>query len=325
MTTSGRNLPAHAFVEPPALSKQGLRLLWTRVKRHKLQLLMILPTLAQFIIFKWLPVYGITLAFRDYQMQLGINASPWVGFLNFNKLFASPDFLRVFRNTLVLSGLNFLFGFPAPIILSLMINEIRGSAFKRITQSISYLPHFISWIILSGIFMEVLSPTKGPVNAIIKALGGEPIFFLGNPHWFRPTMVVTNIWKGIGWGSIVYLAALGGINEELYDAARVDGCGRFRRIWHVTLPGILPTVIIMLILNAGSLVEDNFDQIFNLQNDGVKSNVGDVLGTYIYRQGIENWKYSYSTAVEVFRNVISLALVLTTNKISKSVGEYGLW
>ena len=325
MTTSGGNLPAHAFVEPPALSKQGLRLLWIRVKRHKLQLLMILPTLAQFIIFKWLPVYGITLAFRDYQMQLGINASPWVGFLNFNKLFASPDFLRVFRNTLVLSGLNFLFGFPAPIILSLMINEIRGSAFKRITQSISYLPHFISWIILSGIFMEVLSPTKGPVNAIIKALGGEPIFFLGNPHWFRPTMVVTNIWKGIGWGSIVYLAALGGINEELYDAARVDGCGRFRRIWHVTLPGILPTVIIMLILNAGSLVEDNFDQIFNLQNDGVKSNVGDVLGTYIYRQGIENWKYSYSTAVEVFRNVISLALVLTTNKISKSVGEYGLW
>ena len=325
MTTSGGNLPAHAFVEPPALSKQGLRLLWIRVKRHKLQLLMILPTLAQFIIFKWLPVYGITLAFRDYQMQLGINASPWVGFLNFNKLFASPDFLRVFRNTLVLSGLNFLFGFPAPIILSLMINEIRGSAFKRITQSISYLPHFISWIILSGIFMEVLSPTKGPVNAIIKALGGEPIFFLGNPHWFRPTMVVTNIWKGIGWGSIVYLAALGGINEELYDAARVDGCGRFLRIWHVTLPGILPTVVIMLILNAGSLVEDNFDQIFNLQNDGVKSNVGDVLGTYIYRQGIENWKYSYSTAVEVFRNVISLALVLTTNKISKSVGEYGLW
>ena len=313
------------LVEPSAFSREGLYRLWMRIKRHKLELLMILPTLAQFIIFKWLPVYGITLAFKDYQMQIGIGGSPWVGFLNFSKLFASYDFVRVFRNTLVLSGLNFLFGFPAPIVLALMINEIRGNAFKRVTQSISYLPHFISWIILSGIFMEVLSPTKGPVNAVIKALGGESIFFLGDPNWFRPTMVITNIWKGIGWGSIVYLAALGGINEELYDAARVDGCGRFRRILHVTLPGILPTVVIMLILNAGSLVEDNFDQIFNLQNDGVKANVGDVLGTYIYRQGIENWKYSYSTAVEVFRNVIALALVLTTNKISKAVGEYGLW
>ena len=312
-------------VEPSAFSREGLYRLWMRIKRHKLELLMIMPTLAQFIIFKWLPVYGITLAFKDYQMQIGIGGSPWVGFLNFSKLFASYDFVRVFRNTLVLSGLNFLFGFPAPIVLALMINEIRGNAFKRVTQSISYLPHFISWIILSGIFMEVLSPTKGPVNAVIKALGGESIFFLGDPNWFRPTMVITNIWKGIGWGSIVYLAALGGINEELYDAARVDGCGRFRRILHVTLPGILPTVVIMLILNAGSLVEDNFDQIFNLQNDGVKANVGDVLGTYIYRQGIENWKYSYSTAVEVFRNVIALALVLTTNKISKAVGEYGLW
>ena len=313
------------LVEPSAFSREGLYRLWMRIKRHKLELLMIMPTLAQFIIFKWLPVYGITLAFKDYQMQIGIGGSPWVGFLNFSKLFASYDFVRVFRNTLVLSGLNFLFGFPAPIVLALMINEIRGNAFKRVTQSISYLPHFISWIILSGIFMEVLSPTKGPVNAVIKALGGESIFFLGDPNWFRPTMVITNIWKGIGWGSIVYLAALGGINEELYDAARVDGCGRFRRILHVTLPGILPTVVIMLILNAGSLVEDNFDQIFNLQNDGVKANVGDVLGTYIYRQGIENWKYSYSTAVEVFRNVIALALVLTTNKISKAVGEYGLW
>lgn len=313
-------------IEPSVLSKEGMYRLWVRIKRHKLQLLMILPTLAQFIIFKWLPVYGITLAFRDYKMTLPtIGASPWVGFANFAKLFNSPDFLRVFRNTIVLSGLNFLFGFPAPIILALMINEMRGNVFKRISQSLSYLPHFISWIILSGIFMELLSPTKGPVNEIIKALGGKPIFFLGDPKWFRPTMVITNIWKGIGWGSIVYLAALGGINEELYDAARVDGCGRFGRILHVTLPGIIPTVVIMLILNAGSIVEDNFDQIFNLQNDGVKSNVGDVLGTYIYRQGIENWEYSYSTAVEVFRNVIALVLVLTTNKISKAVGEYGLW
>ncbi len=297
----------------------------TRVRQHKLHLVMILPVLAQFIIFKYLPLYGVTLAFKDYHILEGISSSPWVGLFNFQRLFSSLDFLRVFRNTIVLALLNFIFGFPAPIILALMINELRGKVFKRVTQTISYLPHFVSWVILAGIFMEVLSPSRGPINAVIKALGFSPIFFLGNPDWFRPTLVVTNIWKGLGWGSIVYLAALGGINEELYDAARVDGCGRFQRILHVTLPGILPVVIIMLILASGNLVSDNFDQVFNLQNDGVINNVGDVLGTYIYRTGLKSLDYSFSTTLELFRNIISLALVMSTNKISKLVGEYGLW
>ncbi|MBQ6646927.1 MAG: sugar ABC transporter permease, partial [Clostridia bacterium] len=255
----------------------------------------------------------------------GIGESPWVGFFNFERLFTSLEFFRVFKNTIVLALLNFVFGFPAPIILALMINEMRAKRFKRISQTLSYLPHFISWVILAGIFMEILSPSRGPINAILKALGMNTIFFLGDPAWFRPTLVITSIWKGIGWGSIVYLAALGGINEELYDAARVDGCGRFKRILHVTIPGILPVIIIMLILASGDLVSDNFDQVFNLQNDGVINNVGDVLGTYIYRQGIKNLDYSFSTALELFRNIISLILVLTTNKISKLVGEYGLW
>ena len=297
----------------------------TRVRQHKLHLVMILPVLAQFIIFKYLPLYGVTLAFKDYHILEGISSSPWVGLFNFQRLFTSLDFLRVFKNTIVLALLNFIFGFPAPIILALMINELRGKVFKRVTQTISYLPHFVSWVILAGIFMEVLSPSRGPINAVIKALGFSPIFFLGNPDWFRPTLVVTNIWKGLGWGSIVYLAALGGINEELYDAARVDGCGRFQRILHVTLPGILPVVIIMLILASGNLVSDNFDQVFNLQNDGVINNVGDVLGTYIYRTGLKSLDYSFSTTLELFRNIISLALVMSTNKISKLVGEYGLW
>ena len=297
----------------------------TRVRQHKLHLVMILPVLAQFIIFKYLPLYGVTLAFKDYHILEGISSSPWVGLFNFQRLFSSLDFLRVFKNTIVLALLNFIFGFPAPIILALMINELRCKVFKRVTQTISYLPHFVSWVILAGIFMEVLSPSRGPINAVIKALGFSPIFFLGNPDWFRPTLVVTNIWKGLGWGSIVYLAALGGINEELYDAARVDGCGRFQRILHVTLPGILPVVIIMLILASGNLVSDNFDQVFNLQNDGVINNVGDVLGTYIYRTGLKSLDYSFSTTLELFRNIISLALVMSTNKISKLVGEYGLW
>ena len=296
-----------------------------RVKKHKLHLVMILPVLAQFIIFKYLPLYGVLLAFKDYRILQGIGESPWVGFFNFERLFTSLEFFRVFKNTIVLALLNFVFGFPAPIILALMINEMRAKRFKRISQTLSYLPHFISWVILAGIFIEILSPSRGPINAILKALGMNTIFFLGDPAWFRPTLVITSIWKGIGWGSIVYLAALGGINEELYDAARVDGCGRFKRILHVTIPGILPVIIIMLILASGDLVSDNFDQVFNLQNDGVINNVGDVLGTYIYRQGIKNLDYSFSTALELFRNIISLILVLTTNKISKLVGEYGLW
>ncbi|NLZ89911.1 MAG: sugar ABC transporter permease, partial [Clostridiales bacterium] len=172
--------------------------------------------------------------------------------------------------------------------------------------------------------MEILSPSRGPINAVLKAMGKQPIFFLGDPAYFRGTLVVTNIWKSVGWGSIVYLAALSSVNEELYDAARVDGCGRWARIWHVTLPGIMPVVTIMLILAVGNLVDDNFDQVFNLLNPAVYS-VGDVLGTYIYRQGVTNMDYSYSTAVELFRNLISMALVLGANFLSKRVNEYGLW
>ena len=296
-----------------------------RVRKHKLHLCMIVPVICWYLLFKYGPLYGVTLAFKEFRLLQGIFGSPSHGFDNFKRLFESYNFWNVFRNTVTIAAMKFVFGFPAPIILALMINEMRAKRFKRISQTLSYLPHFISWVILAGIFMEILSPSRGPINAILKALGMNTIFFLGDPAWFRPTLVITSIWKGIGWGSIVYLAALGGINEELYDAARVDGCGRFKRILHVTIPGILPVIIIMLILASGDLVSDNFDQVFNLQNDGVINNVGDVLGTYIYRQGIKNLDYSFSTALELFRNIISLILVLTTNKISKLVGEYGLW
>jgi len=294
------------------------------VRKHRLHLLMLVPVMAQFLIFKYGPLYGVTLAFKEFRILQGITGSPWVGLANFRRLFTSYDFINVFTNTVTIACLKFVFGFPAPILLALFLNELRFPVFKRVTQSISYLPHFISWVILTGIFMEVLSPSRGPVNALIRMLGGEPIFFLGSPRYFRSTLVVTGIWQSVGWGSIIYLAALGGVNEELYDAARVDGCGRWRRIWHVTLPGILPTVTIMLILAVGSLVDDNFDQIFNMLNPAVYS-VGDVLGTYIYRQGVTNMDYSYSTAAELFRNLISLFLVVSANFVSKRVNEYGLW
>lgn len=302
----------------------GGKSFWRRVKKHKLHLLMILLPIAQFLIFKWGPLYGVSLAFKEFQILRGISGSPWVGLANFQRLLSSYDFKQVFSNTLILALMNFIFGFPAPILLALMLNELRGKTFKRITQTLSYLPHFISWVILTGIFMDVLSPSRGPIAALFRFLGAEPIYFLGNPKYFRGTLVATNVWKSIGWGSIVYLAALGGVNEELYDAARVDGCGRWARIWHVTLPGITPTVTVMMIMAVGSLVDDNFDQVFNMLNPAVYS-VGDVLGTYVYRQGITNMDYSYSTAVELFRNLLSLILVVGANTVARRVNEYGLW
>ena len=295
-----------------------------RVRKHKLHLLMILPVICWYLLFRYGPLYGITLAFKEFRMLSGIMGSPWIGLENFNRLFTSYNFWNVFRNTIVIATLKFVFGFPAPIILALMLNELRGQRYKRIIQSLSYLPHFISWVILTGIFMVILSPNRGPINTMLKAMGFESIYFLGDPRYFRGTLVVTGIWKGVGWGSIVYLAALGGVNEELYDAARVDGCGRWARIWHVTLPGITPVVTIMLILSMGSLVDDDFDQIFNLLNDAVLE-VGDVLGTFIYRQGVTKMEFGYATAVELFRNLISLVLVLSANYISKRINEYGLW
>ena len=310
----------------PALPHQRSRFqqFFRAVRKHKLHLAMILPVICWFLLFRYGPLYGVTLAFKDFQLLRGISGSPGVGLANYRRLFGSYDFNNVFANTLIIAGLNFVFGFPAPVLLALMLNELRAQKFKRVAQSLSYLPHFISWVILTGIFMELLSPSRGPVNALLKAMGLQPIYFLGDARYFRGTLVVTNIWKTVGWNSIVYLAALGGVNEELYDAARVDGCGRWKRIWHVTLPGITPVVTIMLIMAAGNLVSDNFDQVFNLLNPAVYS-TGDVLGTYIYRQGITNMDYSYSTAVELFRNLISLVLVVSANFISKRVNEYGLW
>ena len=288
-----------------------------------LYLLLLLP-IALVIMYNYAAYPGLRMVFYDYKPAKGYSGSKWVGMETFQKVFKDKDFVRALKNSIVFNLLDLAVAFPMPIILALMLNELRGQKYKRVVQSLSYLPHFISWVILTGIFMVILSPTRGPVNTLLKSMGMESIYFLGDPKYFRGTLVVTGIWKGIGWGSIVYLAALGGVNEELYDAARVDGCGRWGRIWHVTLPGIAPVVTIMLILNMGSLVEDDFDQIFNLLNDAVLG-VGDVLGTFIYRQGVKNLDYGYATAVELFRNIISLVLVLSANFISKRINEYGLW
>jgi len=285
---------------------------------------MLVPVITWYIIFQYIPIYGVTLAFRQFRILDGMFGSPWVGWDNFERLFNSPSFIPVFRNTIIISLYGLFFGFPAPIALAILINELRLKTFKRVTQTISYLPHFISWVVLAGIFFTLLSPSRGPINGLLIQLGRPPIHFLGSPDWFRGILVSTGIWRGVGWGSIIYLAALAGVNEELYEAARIDGAGRWRRIWHITLPGIRPTIVIMFILATGGIVDGNFDQVFNLMNPAVMS-VGDILDTYIFRTGITQLNHGYATAVSLFRNSISLVLVLTANYVSRRAGEYGLW
>jgi putative aldouronate transport system permease protein len=217
-----------------------------------------------------------------------------------------------------------IFGFPAPIILAILLNEIPMARFKKVVQTISYLPHFVSWVILGGLFIQFLSPSTGPVNIVLQNIGLKPIDFLADKTWFRPILVITSIWKGAGWGSIIYLASLAGIDPQLYEAAEIDGAGRFRKMISITLPSLVPVITIMLIFSAGNLVKDDFDQIFNMYNASVYS-VADVLSTYTYRVGLVDMRYSFSTAVGLFTNIISFVLIVTTNAVAKRVNEYGLW
>ena len=276
------------------------------------------------IIFKYVPMYGVTIAFKDFKLRKGILGSPWVGFDVFEKVFSMPVFWTAFKNTAVLGVMNLLVGFPLPIILALLLNEIHNERYKKVLQTISYLPHFVSWITLSGLFIQLLSPSTGPVAGLFRLFGAEPYYFMGEVSTFRWVLVATNAWKGVGWGSIVYLAALSGVDQEMYEAALIDGAGRFQRVWYITLPSILPTVTIMLILRSGSILADNFDQIYNMSNAAMYD-VANVLGVYTYELGLKNMRYSESTAVSLFLNVISLGLVLLTNFVSTKVNDYGIW
>lgn len=285
---------------------------------------MFIPVIAYYLIFKYAPMYGVVLAFKDYSIRKGILGSPWVGFTVFEELFATHTFVRAFRNTVIISLLRWVFGFPMPIILALMLNELKNLRFKKTMQTISYLPHFLSWIILTGLFTQLLSPTNGPINYIISLLGGKPIYFLADNAWFRSTMVITGIWKEIGWGSIVYLATIAGIDTELYEAAECDGATRWQKMFRITLPLMKPTIVILLIMNCGSILEAGFDQIFNFYNSAVYE-TGDIIDTYVYRRGIGDMEYSISTAVGLFKNVIGFILVTGTNFIAKRLGEGGIW
>jgi putative aldouronate transport system permease protein len=254
----------------------------------------------------------------------GIVSSPWAGTKYYQEALLNPEFWRVFKNTLIISGLKLLINFPAPIIFALLLNEVRNIKLKKIVQTVSYLPHFLSWVVLSGVVVAFLSPSTGPINAIISSFGGEPIYFVANKNFFRPVLIFSSMWKEVGWSSIIYLAALANVDTELYEAAILDGANRFKQTIHVTLPSISGVVIIMFIFAVGGIVNDDFDQIFNLYTSAVYS-VGDVLSTYVYRTGLEGMQYSYSTAIGLFKNLIAFTLILTTNYLSSKFSEYGLW
>lgn len=295
-------------------------------KKYGALTLMFLPVVVYFIVFKYIPMGGIVIAFKNYKISKGIWGSAWCGLKNFRQAFATLTFTRSVRNTLIISGLKLLFGFPAPILLALMLNEVTHKRYQRVIQTISYLPHFLSWVVLAGLFQQLLSPNNGAVNYLLKKFFGleESIFFLGDNTYFRGTLVVTDIWKNVGWSSIIYLATIAGIDPSLYEAAACDGATRLQSTFYITLPMLASTIVVMLILNVGSIMDAGFDQVFNLYNSAVYA-TGDIIDTYVYRIGIGDMKYSLSTAVGLFKNVIGFILVVGTNWIAKRISGEGIW
>lgn len=295
-------------------------------RRHTELTLLLLPTIVYFIIFKYIPITGIVMAFKDFQLGRGIWGSPWAGMKNFELAFSMPTFTRAFQNTLAISLLKIVTGFPAPIILALLLNEVRSMKFKRTVQTISYLPYFLSWVIVAGLFAQMLSPNTGVVNYVLRNTFGvqEPVFFLGDNRWFRGTLIITDIWKGVGWGSILYIASISGIDPTMYEAAVCDGANRFHRLLYITLPCLMPTITIMLILRVGNVMVAGFDQVFNMYNPAVYK-TGDIIDTFVYRYGIGQMKYSLSAAVGLFQNLIGFILVVVMNFTANRINNGGIW
>ncbi len=292
--------------------------------RNRYLYLLLIPGILYFLVFNYAPVYGLTIAFKDFKFSEGIFGSPWNGLENFKYLFGLADFYRVLANSLILSLLKLVFYFPIPIILALMINEIRFQKFKRVTQTLIYLPYFISWVVIGGILVNLLSPSWGIVNDVIKTMGGEPVFFLGSDKYFRAIAVVSHIWKQAGWDTIIYLAAITAVNPDLYEAAKIDGAGNFQRIWHVTIPCIKPTIVILLLISIGNILNNGFEQIYVLQN-GSNLAVSEVFETYTYKMGLVNGRYSFATSVSLFSSVVGFVLLSIGNRCAKLMGEEGLF
>lgn len=292
--------------------------------RDKWLYFMLLPGVAYFIIFKYVPMYGIVMAFQDYKPYLGFMNSPWVGLKHFERFFSEPQFWMLFRNTVLLALYNLVFFFPLPIVLALMLNEIRLERFKRFVQTLVYIPHFVSWVVVVGIFYMLLTTENGIINELIFRMTGEKIAFLLEPEWFRTMIVTQSIWKEVGWGTIIFLAALSGVDMQLYEAARMDGAGRWRQLWHITLPAIRSTIVILLILRLGNFLDSGFEHIF-LMLAPTNREVGEVFDTYVYVKGLTQAQYSYSAAVGLFKSAVGLVLVLGSNWLAKKFGQEGVY
>ena len=298
--------------------------LYDHFKREWQIYVMLLPTIIWFLVFLYKPMYGLQIAFKDYSIFKGVANSPWIGWEHFETLFSNDSFLRAVRNTITISFYNLLFGFPAPIILALMFNEVMHATYKRTAQTIVYLPHFISSVIIAGIVITAFSPTAGIINTFIGWLGFDSVYFLTQPQWFRPIFVGTGIWQEAGFGSIVFLAAIAGVNPSLYESAVVDGANRWQMMWKITIPSIMPTILIMLIIRIGNVMEVSFELVILLYQPSTYE-TADVVNTWVYRQGLQSGQYDLAAAAGLFNAVVAFVLVMTANTLSRRFSRTSLW
>ena len=310
----------------PAVTKSKVKFSVYMKKYWQLYVMLFLPLL-YLLIFKYFPMVYVQIAFKKYSIVQSVWEMPWAknhGFEYFIKAFSNNDFKYALKNTLVLNILDLIFGFPAPILFALILNELCFVRYKKVVQTIAYMPHFLSWVIIYSLALQLLAPNAGLINMVIQRFGGEAIPFLNDEaHWIR-SYIGFGIWQNFGWGSIIYLAAIAGINPELYEAASVDGAGRFRKIWHITLPGIKPTIVVLLIMSLGNILGGGFDRPFAFQNNLVMR-VADVIATYVYRVGIKGLQFSLTTAVGLFQSVVGVIFLLLANWLSRKLGERGIW
>ena len=301
-------------------SKSIKKILWDQ----RYLIILLIPCLVYYIIFCYVPMYGLIIAFKNFDISLGYWGSPWVGLKYFQDFLYGPYLLRLIRNTFVISFSSLIFGFPIPIMFALFVNELKNKHYKKLVQTVSYLPHFVSLVIVMGIMRQIFSQDTGVINKIITATGGTPINFFMQKEWFVSIFVGSGIWQGFGWNSIIYLAAMSSIDTQLYDAAKIDGAGRFTRMWHVTLQGIKPTIMTLLVLNMGSLLNVGYEKIILMYNPATYE-TADVISTYVFRAGLQGGNYSFGTAVGLLNSLIAIIFLVSANYLSNKFTETSLW
>ncbi|ERL65729.1 ABC transporter permease [Schleiferilactobacillus shenzhenensis] len=315
---------AQTLVKPTEKKRKPALFNAKRLKKNWRLYVLILPTFLCFLVFSYIPMYGVLIAFKDYVPVLGIWNSPWVGFKYFNQFFQSYYFWDLIRNTLGIQVYGLIVGFPLPIILALALNEMKDGVWKKFSQTITYAPNFISVVVMGGMIIAFLDPSTGIINHALQAVGIQPIAFMSDPKWFKTVYVLSSVWQGTGWGSVIYLAALAGVDPALHEAAIVDGASKIQRIWHINLPAIVPTMVILLILNVGSLFSMGYEKILLLQNP-LNLSSSNVIATFVYKQGLLDGQYSYAAAVGLFNSAINAILLIVVNKIARRVSDNSLW